>query len=233
MAATRNYVYAVALDDPVLFVNGTTPYYPHANHLLSTAALTNAAGAVVERYAYSGYGSRTVMNAGGSTIPKSTVGFQRGFTGYRLDEETSLYYARWRMYDPALGRFISRDPLGYVDGSSLYAAYFAPNALDPWGLMSEACQGYWKAMIVAMGRVQAIVTPLQGGDRECLTESEEEQLAYYLKSQGDYAGHFAANGCWDEEMSELEREALLRDAQIILDATAKVTSYVPEAGQVV
>lgn len=39
-----------------------------------------------------------------------------------------------RMFDPEVGRFISRDPLGYVDGESLYNAYFAERfALDPMG----------------------------------------------------------------------------------------------------
>ena len=36
-----------------------------------------------------------------------------------------------------MGRFISRDPLGYVDGMSLYGAYFAQGfALDPLGNMT-------------------------------------------------------------------------------------------------
>ncbi len=35
----------------------------------------------------------------------------------------------------ALGRFIGRDPLGYVDGMGLYNGYFAPNGLDPFGLI--------------------------------------------------------------------------------------------------
>jgi hypothetical protein len=33
-----------------------------------------------------------------------------------------------------LGTFISFDPMGYVDGTSLYSAYFVPNGLDPEGL---------------------------------------------------------------------------------------------------
>jgi len=32
-----------------------------------------------------------------------------------------------------MGRFISRDSIGYVDGYNLYSAYFAPNRLDPNG----------------------------------------------------------------------------------------------------
>jgi RHS repeat-associated protein len=33
------------------------------------------------------------------------------FTGHELDDETGLYYARARFYDPELGRFLSEDPL--------------------------------------------------------------------------------------------------------------------------
>ena len=36
---------------------------------------------------------------------------------------------RARFYHAELGRFISRDPIGYVDGMSLYRAYFVPTIL--------------------------------------------------------------------------------------------------------
>ena len=42
------------------------------------------------------------------------------FTGHRLDGESGLYYALHRHYHPTLGRWISRDPKGYVDGMGLY-----------------------------------------------------------------------------------------------------------------
>jgi hypothetical protein len=32
-----------------------------------------------------------------------------------------------------MGRFVGRDPLGYVDGVALYCAYYIPNKLDPSG----------------------------------------------------------------------------------------------------
>jgi hypothetical protein len=38
------------------------------------------------------------------------------------------------MYSSELGRFISRDPVGYVDGASLYNCYFVPSDIDPFGL---------------------------------------------------------------------------------------------------
>ena len=46
-------------------------------------------------------------------------------------------YKRARYYDPTTGEFISRDPLGYVDGMSLYRGYFVPGGMDPWGLQDE------------------------------------------------------------------------------------------------
>jgi len=45
-----------------------------------------------------------------------------------------LYYFRARYYDAQLGRFVGRDPLGYVDGMSLYQGYFVPGGVDPFGL---------------------------------------------------------------------------------------------------
>jgi RHS repeat-associated protein len=66
----------------------------------------------------------------------STVGNTFGWHGLPRDPETGLIYARHRYYDPELGRFISTDPLGYVDGPNLYA--FAGNDpvnfTDPLGL---------------------------------------------------------------------------------------------------
>lgn len=38
------------------------------------------------------------------------------------------------MYDATLGRFLQRDPAGYVDGANLYRAYFVPQYVDPYGL---------------------------------------------------------------------------------------------------
>jgi len=33
-----------------------------------------------------------------------------------------------------MGRFVGRDPLGFVDGMSLYGGYFVPGAVDPSGM---------------------------------------------------------------------------------------------------
>ena len=112
-------------------------YYAHANSLFSVAAVTSATGSVVERWSYNAYGVPTIKNSAGATLAKSGVGQTRGFTSYTLDSETGLYAARARMYSAKLGRFISRDPTGYVDGLNLFFAYFIPNEVDPSGLSTK------------------------------------------------------------------------------------------------
>jgi len=153
--ARRQYVYGAYVDELVSYTVGTTRYYVHANHLYSPSAITNASGVVVERMRYDAYGKQTITTATGTTRNQSAVGFSRGFTGYIIDEETGLYYARARMYSVGLGRFLSRnnylqdiaphftsgidndlevelttdgysDPLGvYVDSFSMYEGTFA------------------------------------------------------------------------------------------------------------
>jgi RHS repeat-associated protein len=108
-----------------------------SNHLYSVAAVTSSTGSVVERWSYNAYGVPTIKNSANATIAKSAVGNDRGFTGYKLDNETGLYFARERMYSSKLGRFISRDPLGILAGLNVYYAYFAINGLDPFGLIDE------------------------------------------------------------------------------------------------
>jgi RHS repeat-associated protein len=61
-------------------------------------------------------------------------------TGTQWDLETSGYYYRHRMYHSLLGRFVSRDPVGYEDGMSCYAYVVASptDHVDPTGLK---CRG--------------------------------------------------------------------------------------------
>ncbi len=68
--------------------------------------------------------------------PASTIGNVFSFQGLPRDSETGLVYVRNRYYDPELGRFISTDPIGYVDGPNAYgfAMNDPMNGSDPLGL---------------------------------------------------------------------------------------------------
>ena len=100
----------------------------------SITALTDGAGQVVERYAYTAYGEPTILDASLNVLPDSAVDNRYLYTGREWDGELGLYHYRARMYSAESGRFVSRDPIGYWDGASLYRAHFAPNGLDPSGL---------------------------------------------------------------------------------------------------
>ncbi|MFW6119256.1 MAG: RHS repeat domain-containing protein, partial [Planctomycetota bacterium] len=108
----------------------------HANTLYSVYALSDAGENVVERYRYDAYGGCTVLDADFSSDADNASDVENPytFTARRLDAESGLMQYRNRYYAPALGRFISRDPLGYVGGWNLYHACFVTMGRDPFGL---------------------------------------------------------------------------------------------------
>jgi RHS repeat-associated protein len=126
------------IDAPVarFDASGDAVYYTNDANF-NVTALVDEAGNVVERYAYSPYGERTVLDADFSADADglSDVDNTILYAGYHYDPETTLYHVRNRMYNAELGRFITRDPLGYVDGMSVYE-YVGGNSLlhaDPYG----------------------------------------------------------------------------------------------------
>jgi RHS repeat-associated protein len=96
----------------------------------------------------------------GSAMPAGWISYAGednalGFAGYVHNKEApgsagGAYLARNRWYDPLLGRWLSRDPMGYVDGMNSYL-YVAANPLvliDPLGLflrgwLNDLCDGTW------------------------------------------------------------------------------------------
>jgi RHS repeat-associated protein len=120
--SVTTYTYGNYIDEVLTLTSSLlplSPYFYHQNTLWSVHALTDATGAVVERYTYDAYGTITVLDPSYLPLITSPLAYFT-FTGREYDAETDLYHYRARTYGPALGRFYSRDPLGYVDGMSLY-----------------------------------------------------------------------------------------------------------------
>jgi RHS repeat-associated protein len=108
----------------------------HQDALGSVVALSDNAGAVVARYHLDAWGRYRTP----SELDASANRF--GFTGYLFDQETELYWAKARFYDPEYGRFTSQDSvLGEINEPPSLHRYFYGYAnplryIDPTGHQS-------------------------------------------------------------------------------------------------
>ena len=120
-------------------LNLQSPFVHDANFNVTMAVDdTYNAATVIERYHYSPYGEVTYLNPDFSVkgTQESDVGNEYLYTGRRLDPGTGIYHYRHRYYHAQLGRFVNRDPIGYLGGMNLYLfANCAPiHWTDPFGL---------------------------------------------------------------------------------------------------
>jgi RHS repeat-associated protein len=114
----RHFVSAGAATIAVVTQTGSTfaTRYWHKDHLGSTVVVTDQSGAVIERLAYEPYGKRRHPN--GLPDSANTLAGQstdRGYTGHEHLDEVGLIHMNGRVYDPALGRFMTADP--FVDSA--------------------------------------------------------------------------------------------------------------------
>ena len=137
----RRYVYGSYVDELIYAIRGNRQeLYYHSDRQYNVRVISDYNRRPVEYYHYTPYGERTIHSRwAGKNRASSAYGQNFGFTGRYHDMESDLYYFRARYYDAEQGRFISRDPAGYVDGSGLYNGYFAMGfAMDPSGMIEEA-----------------------------------------------------------------------------------------------
>ncbi|MBN1007895.1 RHS repeat-associated core domain-containing protein, partial [Amphritea pacifica] len=86
--------------------------YLHKDNLGSVDTITDAVGNIVDRMSFDPFGGRRQNNwreatAGVNLIPVLT---NRGFTGHEHLDDVGLIHMNGRVYDAALGRFLSADP---------------------------------------------------------------------------------------------------------------------------
>lgn len=91
------------------------PYYYHYNVTGHTIAITDASENIVNKYFYTPSGILTnkieaIVN------PFCYVGKYGVF-----DDGNGLFYMRARYYDPDVGRFVTKDPIGFEGGINQYA----------------------------------------------------------------------------------------------------------------
>lgn len=95
---------------PVTFTVNPNPAgditYLHQDFAGSVIAATDSNGAVIWKEDYQPYGERLVNDAASSSN-------RQFFTGKSFDQETGLTYMGARYYDPAVGRFMGMDSVGF------------------------------------------------------------------------------------------------------------------------
>jgi RHS repeat-associated protein len=123
---TIRHVLGLAIDQHLASHDGANVSYYLTDHLGSAAQVTNGAGTVTLAREYDPWGN---LLAGASASGWA-------FTGREWDHEIGLYYYRARYYDPAVGHFISEDPIGVRGGLNLYryVGNDPLNFFDPLGL---------------------------------------------------------------------------------------------------
>ena len=122
------------------------PYAVHEDFQHTVRALSDAGGAVVERYRYPDpYGETETEDASGSPLGPfaSRVHHLKRLHGGVTDAATGLYDFRNRWLEPATGAWTARDPLGDVDSLNLYQAFLQVPAMlvDTFGLACTPCPG--------------------------------------------------------------------------------------------
>ncbi|MCP4566572.1 MAG: RHS repeat protein, partial [FCB group bacterium] len=105
--------YIFAGNQRIAQVTSTGTQFFHKDHLGSTTAMTDETGSQIETAEYLPYGLQR------ESIGENTTAYK--FTDQELDPTTNLYNYDARLYDPAIGRFISPDNVepDYTDPQSL------------------------------------------------------------------------------------------------------------------
>uniref|UniRef100_UPI002593C633 RHS repeat domain-containing protein n=1 Tax=uncultured Psychrobacter sp. TaxID=259303 RepID=UPI002593C633 len=125
-------------DAPELIPNMQVFYY-HNDQLGTPNELTNDEGEVVWLADYEAWGNTAKVIYSESELEELKVSKEHlqpiRFQGQHFDTETGLHYNRFRYYDPDMGMFTTRDPIGLRGGDNVFA--YAPNPtgfIDPLGL---------------------------------------------------------------------------------------------------
>lgn len=192
-----SYIYGLNLIEAL---QGRDDDFYQYDGLGSVIQLTDASGRPDMSYFYDAWGN--------SILPASSMNLFR-FTGQALDSATGLYYLRARYYDPSIGRFFSRDPLGgtsvvprtanryiyalsnplrYRDLSGLSAVGWFEAATDVFtSLMPAADNAYQKNQQLSQS------CGYTGGSLDSCTPQLQQQAQEAQKQAVKATGEFAAS----------------------------------------
>lgn len=125
-------------------IDAGTNYFFTKDHIDSVRSLTSTAGAILSEYNYSPFGQCTKL------FGAIDSDFQ--YAGYYSHARSNKNFALLRVYEPQIGRWINRDPIGELGGLNLYG--YVDNSpidsIDPDGTSSFVCFALFILLILVI-----------------------------------------------------------------------------------
>ncbi len=147
--------------DPIAVIEGGQVFFVRADHIGRPVFATNTSGTQVWSATYTPFGG---VHTSTGALPANR------FPGQWFQTESGLHQNWMRDYDPTTGRYLQADPLGLIDGASVYgyAGQSPMMNMDPTG----QCIGPWA--IVCAGAAWGAVSVYIGWllDPDCYTWQE-------------------------------------------------------------
>jgi len=129
----HGYSPIASVGDIALVESGRGEYVPVPDQVGTIWRAVDSSASVANSYAFDAFGvSRSASEAFSNPFR---------FAGKPLDADPTLYHFIARQYDPALGRFLSREPMWQSSRLSFYdyVQSNSPSAVDPWGRSIISC----------------------------------------------------------------------------------------------
>ena len=200
----RNY-FGVQLDEIIATKRDVSvtfvPLYPITDLRGSSERILDSNGNVLESYRFTPYGQRIIEGCG-TTCTVSDYGYDFGFTGYRVEKFIAigkqLAFARYREYDPAYGRFLEQDPLGFRGGGANFYEYAGGQPIsvtDPLGLYASVSRpgfGIPAGAAAAIGMANKIAASLMAGVAVSGTVTPSDGPGAFDSQTGFAAGFVSA-----------------------------------------
>jgi RHS repeat-associated protein len=147
----------------------------HTDGLGSVIAASDEAGALLWRKDYAPYGQQLDSTAENEKL---------AYTGKEHDDVTGLTYFGARYYDPHLGRFMSVDPIGFVESNPISFNRYAYANNNPYTYVDP--DGRWSAKAHDVLLATALAKRVSATDVAAIQAASRD---FDRRTQGDDQSH--------------------------------------------